>query len=104
MNFHFIDDWRCISSLKDSHINGEPELSSQEVDQKRELLSQLFLEAGWEGDGNINCIFLAPCFAGRDDGHCEIIYHVKQDNNGTSWLAIPRGLCSGLPTGFLSEH
>ncbi len=64
----------------------------------------IFQKSGWEGDGEINCIALSPCFSGRDDGWCDIIYHVKQSNNGTSWPAIPKSLKLQLPDGFLTKQ
>ena len=78
-------------------------MKSQQEKKKKEILNKLFSNAGWEGDGEIGCIALAPCFSGSDDGWCDIIYHVKQSNNGTSWLAIPNNLKLSLPEGFLTK-
>ena len=103
VDFHFIDDGRCLSPLADSNVDGMEPLTKAEIIEKRSLLEKIFKDAGWEGDGDVNCIFLAPCFSGDTDGHCNIIYHVKQSNNGTSWLAIPKWLDLELPTGFLSK-
>ena len=51
-------------------------------------LRERFLEAGWEGDGEIGMIWIPPFFYGLDKkGIC--IWHVKQSNNGTSWLVSP---------------
>jgi hypothetical protein len=97
VDFHFIDDHRCLQPLSESNVIGESPLKSSEVEYKRNELSKLFKKSGWEGDGEINCMFLAPFFAGRDDGHCEIIYHVKQSNNGTSWVAVLKGLRVSIP-------
>ncbi len=103
VNFHFIDDFRCIQPLSESiedhssELTMGPEEYEQEEHKLRAELKDLFLDAGWEGDGEINCIFIPSCFVGRQDGWCETIYHVKQDNNGTSWLAIPNHLKLSLP-------
>lgn len=45
-----------------------------------------FLEAGWEGDGKLGVIWLPPFLFeyGLTEGVC--IWHVKQSNNGVSWL------------------
>lgn len=123
VDFHFIDDFRCIRPLRESlddgipipesaetaeEMVGVPKPETAETEERERLLrmelSALFRRAGWEGDGEINCIFIAPCFSGRDDGYCDVVYHVKQSNNGTSWLAIPKDLDLSLPEGWLSKR
>ena len=91
VSFHYIDDYRCLRPLSEA-----VEDRSEEQDLRFELAA-LFLSAGWEGDGEIGCIFVPPCLIGIDDGWCRIIYHVKQNNNGTSWLAIPKDMRLSLP-------
>lgn len=102
VDFHFIDDHRCLHPLSEANVAGEEKLSVSEVSFRRDELEKLFIESGWEGDGEVKCMFLAPFFAGREDGHCEIIYHVKQSNNGTSWVAVPKGLQVSIPEPFLA--
>ncbi len=53
-----------------------------------------FAKAGWEGDGRITFIWLPPfLFRGAECwGVC--VWHVKQGNNGTSWL------CASKPLSF----
>ena len=108
VDFHRVDDFRCVRPLRDSLEDGFSKPDPAEVDAKerqlRDELAALFTEVGWEGDGEINCMFVAPCFAGRDDGWCDVVYHVKQGNNGTSWLAIPRDLALSLPEGMLAKR
>lgn len=103
VDFYFIDDYRCTHPLSDSYIEGDPEPNEQEIRKKEKQLSQLFTSAGWEGDGKINCIFIPPFVAELGGTHCVTIYHVKQSNNGTSWLAIPKGLKLSLPEAFLAS-
>jgi len=108
VDFHYIDDYRCLRPLSDAvcdpHFDDFDEPDSDENRNKeQELRSELasfFSDAGWEGDGEIKCIFLPPCFFGGEDGWCGIIYHVKQNNNGTSWLAIPKDMRLSLPESF----
>lgn len=58
----------------------------QILDNVRERL----LQAGWEGDGNIQLLWLPPFLgAGVQDSFGVCVWHVKQRNNGTSWLASP---------------
>ncbi len=109
VDFEHIDDFRCTRALREALAEGiaEDTLSREQqtnLQALREELSHLFLAAGWEGDGEIECIFIAPCFSSRGWTSCEIVYHVKQSNNGTSWLAIPKDLRLQLPEGFLSTR
>lgn len=97
ISFQHIDDYRCFQPLSASLNDGcEADDQSQDTSEELEILRNdlrnLFLDAGWEGDGTIECTFLAPPFSRSGYSNCEIIYHVKQSNNGTSWLAIPRNL------------
>jgi hypothetical protein len=56
------------------------------LDAVRDVLQR----AGWEGDGTIQMMWLPPFVgAGVEDTHGVFIWHVKQSNNGTSWLASP---------------
>lgn len=49
--------------------------------------------AGWEGDGIIQVLWFPPFLgAGVEDTHGIGVWHVKQSNNGTSWLASPVSL------------
>jgi hypothetical protein len=58
------------------------------VDALLDAVSALFKENGWEGDGNIGLIWLPPFVGvGGEDTYGSHIWHVKQGNNGTSWLA-----------------
>jgi hypothetical protein len=47
---------------------------------------QEFEMAGWEGDGEIRLIWL-PSFLFLNSADELLIWHVKQSNNGTSFLA-----------------
>lgn len=108
VDFEHIDDFRCFHPLQDAIepaplSDPTPAEREQRLEALRNELGELFSAAGWEGDGTINCFFVPPCFCNRGDTYCETIYHVKQDNNGTSWLAIPRGFSFGMPQAQLSK-
>jgi len=69
VDFQFIDDYRCLRPLIESVQNPHSELpiGPEERQRERELRAELelhFTAAGWEGDGEINCIFMPPCFVG----------------------------------------
>lgn len=95
VSFEHIDDSRCFhplsAEIEDGGLTETPEAERQQQEAElRAELSKLFRAAGWEGDGDIECFFVPPCFCNRGDTNCATIFHVKQSNNGTSWLAIPR--------------
>lgn len=53
-----------------------------------EAVKKRFLDAGWEGDGDIGILWLPPFVdAGIEDTWGTYIWHVKQSNNGISFLA-----------------
>ena len=54
-------------------------------------IKQLFIQAGWEGDGKIE-VFAIPPVVLLDAPDGFLIWHVKQGNNGTSWLASEKPL------------
>lgn len=62
-------------------------------ERKDEYLSairQRFLEAGWEGDGVLEAMWFPPFVgAGIEDTYGVTAWHVKQSNNGTSFIASP---------------
>jgi hypothetical protein len=97
VDFQFIDDFRCLRPLIESVGDSDSDEIRKQVENLRSELSTFFSDAGWEGDGDIGCIFVAPCLCGGEDGWCRVIYHVKQSNNGMSWLAIPNGMRLSLP-------
>jgi hypothetical protein len=55
-----------------------------------EAVEQRFARAGWEGDGEIQLLWLPPFVgAGVEDTWGVAVWFVKQGNNGTSFLASP---------------
>lgn len=49
-----------------------------------------FLRAGWEGDGVIQLLWFPPFLQiGIEDTWGTVVWHVKQKNNGTSFIASP---------------
>ena len=60
-----------------------------------EAVARRFKEAGWEGDGTIGIIWLPPFVGvGVEDTWGSYVWHVKQSNNGTSWLGAGGDLLS----------
>lgn len=58
-----------------------------------EEIRSLFSAHGWEGDGKIGILWFPPFVGvGPEDTYGHYVWHVKQRNNGVSWIASSRPL------------
>lgn len=77
-NLHFIVDPFDITHKADAYI---------EIAKKR------FLEMGWDGDGEVRLMWIPPfMFDSRNDIKPYVgvtIWHVKQEEDGLSWILSP---------------
>lgn len=81
--YTYLDDLSCIENPYD-YFRLEPK---EKIDDAVHLIKERFLEYGWEGDGTIGIIWLPPFVdIGVEDTWGTYIWHVKQSNNGTSFL------------------
>ncbi|MBR6122669.1 hypothetical protein IKQ19_03560 [Candidatus Saccharibacteria bacterium] len=63
--------------------------NSEETRNVVKKVAELFKRHGWEGDGEIKLIWLPPFLdEAHDPNFGEYIWHVKQKNNGTSFLGF----------------
>ena len=69
--------------------NGETEEECN-TPQFRQRLKQALVECGWEGDGRLEAMMFPP-WLGTLTGWFPV-FHIKQSNNGTSWIASERKL------------
>lgn len=54
-----------------------------------DIAKKRFLEEGWHGDGEVELMWIPP-FMFKDNGyHGIIIWHVKQESDGISWILSP---------------
>lgn len=88
-NYHFyayeyLDDLSFMRPARDAFADWEHAEAVIERVEKR------FQRIGWEGDGLMQLLWLPPfAGAGDHDNYGCYVLHVKQDNNGVSWLASP---------------
>jgi TIR domain len=62
----------------------------ENADAVLKAVGQRFKRAGWEGDGEIQLMWLPPFVgAGVEDTWGVAVWFVKQDNNGTAFIASP---------------
>jgi hypothetical protein len=82
--YHFVDE---IGSMKCAYDEiGD----TDDGPAKIRMMGRILEDAGWEGDGTIRLLWLPPfVLPGEDLCFGEWIWHVKQSNNGTSWIASP---------------
>lgn len=82
--YTFLDDLSCIQSPFRHFEFDEPCL----VEDAIQIVGNRFKKFGWEGDGTIGIIWIPPFVdIGFEDTHGTYIWHVKQDNDGISFLA-----------------
>jgi hypothetical protein len=89
--YYHIDDYRCLSPLKTAFDEDYEHKCSDDnpyIQVLENHLRDLFEQAGWEGDGQINCIHIPPFLCGDYESHCRTVFHVKQSHRGTSFLAF----------------
>lgn len=89
----FMDDLTFIrkpANVNKDWKNSSPFLGTDNLDEVIEVVKRRFLQEGWEGDGEIGLIWIPPFVdIGSDDTYGTYIWHVKQQNNGISWLLSP---------------
>lgn len=80
-----VETFQFIDNLE--HII-RPEEVLENAAESVEIVKNAFLSAGWEGDGDIGLIWLPPFvnFHGGIDN--QYIWHVKQSNNGISYIGF----------------
>lgn len=88
-----IEDLRCFRPLEDA-VRNEP-LAQERLELIRAQLGQVFRQEGWNGQGEITCIFIPPYFCYPESQECVTVFHVGQGEQ--SWLAIPEGVELSLP-------
>ncbi len=82
--YTFLDD---LSFIKDPHEYFEHE-TKETIENAIVLVGEKFKEHGWEGDGSIGIIWLPPFIEeGIEDTWGTYVWHVKQNNDGISFIA-----------------
>lgn len=82
--YHYIDVLELMPRAQ-AVLQGVPEKNAV-----LEAVKRRFTRAGWEGDGEIQIMWLPPFVgAGVEDTWGVAIWFVKQSNNGTGFLASP---------------
>ncbi len=89
--YTFLDDLSYVKDPYDQFADDE----KYEIDDAIRLVGERFKEYGWEGDGQIWIAWVPPFVdIGIEDTWGTYIWHVKQRNNGISFLAFDVSLDS----------
>lgn len=81
--YHHLDDLSFLRRPREVF----PELGRSDLKRLVDAVKSRFLSAGWEGDGEVDLIWLPPFVdTGIEDTWGNYLWHVKQENNGSSWI------------------
>lgn len=98
-------DVRAYEWIDNLHFTLAPDDCLDNAAPYVETAGQLFLAAGWAGDGDIGLMWIPPFCLPCDETQWLytkgiVIWHVKQEEDGTSWLLLPKEL-SAMKLPFL---
>lgn len=85
----YLEGWIPVEKFTLRNYSSEREqpervgLSPEEIDDVRRTLKL----CGWEGDGTLDAMLVPPFFASHSNPGWFPVFHVKQSNNGISWIA-----------------
>ena len=91
----FVYSYEHIDELGFARTPSEafPEYTESELAEVVTTVQEAFQQSGWEGDGNLNVLWIPPFIDTRLEFTSGTrVWHVKQKNNGISWLACSEPL------------
>lgn len=93
-----LDNWRIYTFASIDELRFMRDAASELQPEIIAKAKNRFQDAGWEGDGTIQIAWLPPfSIAHSNNTHGVYIIHVKQSNNGISWILSPVSLPCGEP-------
>jgi len=86
----------CYEWIDDLHFIRPPEeflpMPEEQLEPYLKIVRERFNEAGWHGDGDIGLLWLPPFvfpLSLKINPPGVLLWHVKQEENGVSWLLSP---------------
>lgn len=86
MNEYKVKIYTYIDEL--SHRIDPVEIYGDSAEEEKNIVSEVFKKNGWEGDGEIKLIWIPPFMLNNGSTIGKYVWHVKQQNNGLSFLAF----------------
>lgn len=84
--YEHVDNDSMMLSLEEYKKKFLPKEQYQSFDEQVEGIKIVWEKAGWEGDGEVRMVWIPPfCIKGYNTFGI-FVYHVKQRNNGTSFI------------------
>lgn len=75
------------------HFVMDPREFLENAEEYIAVAKERFLQASWEGDGDIGLIWIPPFmlqqYANQEAAYGVVVWHVKQVEDGISWLLSP---------------
>ena len=84
-SYNHIDDLNYI-------VKAEDALDKAKINKDLPSVKEHFRKKGWEGDGQIGLMWIPPLVSESAGTSGFFAWHVKQENNGTSFIASPISL------------
>lgn len=78
---------RSAESVTNDHVLFSYDIDDERREAVEDIVRQKLTAEGWEGDGDLGLIWLPPFALDNPDTYGTYVWHVKQRNNGTSWIA-----------------
>ena len=97
-SFTFIDD-RTFCKAPDFENSYCPGITPANMERAKVA----FQECGWEGDGDIEIIWIPPFLINDPDSWGLYVWHVKQRNNGYSFIASDEDIAFYFPENSFHE-
>lgn len=94
-SYEHIDDLSFIrspESVSNDHILFPYRIDTERRNAVEDIVRQKLILEGWDGDGELGIIWIPPFIIEDSDTYGTYVWHVKQDNNGTSWIASTKYL------------
>lgn len=79
---------KAYTYIDDLNYRIDPyQIFGDQTDEEKNIVTALFKKYGWEGDGELKLIWIPPFLYRCGPSTGKFVWHVKQNNNGISFLA-----------------
>ena len=82
----------CYEWIDNLNFTLKPSACLSNYQHYIDIAKKMFLDAGWDGDGEIELMWIPPFAVKHDKIEPNVgltIWHVKQEEDGISWILSP---------------